>query len=174
MKKNNNKKVHLSVVFLIIILIIILIGFFIYKKYNDNLKIVNNFKLDSENKYKIITELILMNDGGSSSILYYQIDLDNGIVSKVKNHHGSPLISNPPKEYTHVYYVKKINTNIQEEIRLLLNELITNEDIYKPDKYDRIPNSFSISTLNTEKAIYNKNSINRIKLLLEKIDELKY
>ena len=134
---------------------------------------INNyiFELDSKNKYIIVTDfkwLTMRNDGGSNTSIYYQIDLDNNIISKVQEDYKANLAGTPSTK-TNVIYIKKIDTNIQKEVRTLLTEIISKEDINDSNNY----HSFTISTLNTEKIIYNKTTIESINVLLKKIDELK-
>lgn len=134
---------------------------------------INNyvFELDSKNKYTIITDLrwkTMLNDGGSHSSLYYQIDLDNNIISKVQEDYHANLGGTSSKQKS-VIYIKKIDTNIQLEVKSLVDEIITKEDINETHNY----NFFTISSLNTEKEIYNINTIENINVLLKKIDELK-
>ena len=133
---------------------------------------VNNyvFKLDSKNKYTITTDLrwkTMQNDGGSHSSIYYQIDLDNNIISKVQEDYHANL-GGTHSQQKNVIYIKKIDTNIQSEVKSLLNEIITKEDINETHNY----NFFTIKSLDAEKYIYNVNTIESINSLWEKIDEL--
>ncbi len=135
---------------------------------------INNyiFELDSKDKYIIVTDskwLTMLNDGGSNTSIYYQIDLDNNIISKVQEDYKANLLEGTPSTKTNVIYIKKIDTNIQKEVRALLTEIISKEDINDSNNY----HPFTISTLNTEKVIYNKNTIESINVLLKKMDELK-
>lgn len=129
------------------------------------------FELDSKNKYTIITDLkwkTMQNDGGSHSSLYYQIDLDNNIISKVQEDYHANLGGTPNTEKS-VIYIKKIDSNIEEDAKSLLEGIITREDINETHNY----NFFTILNLNVEKEIYNINTIENINNLLKKIDELK-
>lgn len=133
---------------------------------------VNNyvFKLDTHNKYTITTDLrwfTLQNDGGSYDNIYYQIDLDNNIISKINESYRANLLGTPSTQKD-IIYIKKINTNTQSELSSLLNEIITKEDINETNNY----NFFTIETLTNKKSIYNVNTIDSIKSLLKKIDEL--
>lgn len=134
---------------------------------------INNyiFELDSKNKYTIITDLrwkTMLNDGGSHSSIYYQVDLDNSIISKVQEDYHANL-GGSPKTEKNVIYIKKIDTNIREEVKSLLNEITTKEDINETHNY----NFFTISSFNTEKFIYNIDSIKNINNILKRFDELK-
>ena len=129
-----------------------------------------NFKLDSKNKYIVTTDyrwLTMMNDGGSNTNIYYQIDLDNNIVSQISEVYKANL-SGTSNKTKNVSYTKKINNSISQEIKSLLNEVLSSEDKNEPKNY----NSFVIETLNVEKDIYNTNTIKSLKELLKKIDEL--
>ena len=110
----------------------------------------------------------MQNDGGSHSSLYYQIDLDNNIISKVQEDYHANLGGTSSKQKS-VIYIKKIDTNIQVEVKSLVDEIITKEDINETHNY----NFFTNSRLNNEKDIYNINTIENINVLLKKIDELK-
>ena len=131
---------------------------------------INNyvFELDSKNKYTIVTDLIwetMQNDGGSHSSIYYQIDLDDNIISKVEENYHANLGGSPNTEKS-IIYIKKIDTNIQEEIKSLLNEILAKEDINNTHNY----HFFKILSLNGEKYIYNINTIEKINNILKKID----
>lgn len=128
------------------------------------------FELNSKNKYTIVTDYrwkTMQNDGGSNSSIYYQIDLDNNIISKVQEDYHANLGGTPTKQ-KNVVYIKQIAIDIQEEVKTLLTEIIDKEDINETHNY----NSFIILNLNTEKEIYNVNTIENINVLLKKIDEL--
>ena len=133
---------------------------------------VNNyvFNLDSKNKYTITTDLrwkTMQNDGGSYSSIYYQIDLDSNVISKIQEDYHANL-GNTPSKQENTIYIKKVTSNIQSEVKSLLNEIITKEDINETRNY----NSFTIKSLDDEKNIYNVNTIENINSLLKKIDEL--
>ena len=175
MEEKKSLKISLSTLLLLLaIIVIVVMVCFIYKLYKDKqskISELNNFELDSKNKYTIITDLrwnTMQNDGGSHSSLYYQIDLDNNIISKVQEDYHANLGGTSSKQKS-VIYIKKIDTNIQVEVKSLVDEIITKEDINETHNY----NFFTISSLNTEKDIYNINTIENINVLLKKIDELK-
>lgn len=129
------------------------------------------FELNSKNKYTIITDMrwkTMKNDGGSNTSIYYQIDLDNNIVSKIQEDFQANLGGSPNTEKS-ILYIKKIDTNIKEDAKTLLEEIIAKEDINETHNY----NFLTILNLNGEKEIYNMNTIENINNLLKKIDELK-
>ena len=110
------------------------------------------FELNSKNKYTIITDLrwkTMLNDGGSNSSLYYQIDLDNLIVKKIEEEYHANLNGTPSK-YIKELYTKKINDTLKKELENLLNDVLTKEDV-KDNNYDY----FTVLNLNTTKNIYN-------------------
>ncbi len=145
----------------------------VLKKTDDKIIDINNynFELNSENKYTIITDMrwkTMQNDGGSYTSVYYQIDLDNNIISKIEENFEANLggTTNTKKS---IIYTKNIESNIKEDIKLLLEEIITKQDINENNNY----NFFTILNMNIEKEIFNTNSIEKINNLLNRIDELK-
>jgi len=137
---------------------------------DDDTSIDYVFVIDSKNKYTITTDLrwkTMQNDGGSHSSIYYQIDFDNNIIIKVQEDYHANL-GGTPSQQKNVIYLKKIDTNIQLEVKSLLYEIITKEDINETLNY----NYFTIKSLDVEKNIYNVNTIESINSLLKKIDEL--
>lgn len=109
------------------------------------------FELNNKNKYTITTDLrwkTMLDDGGSHSSIYYQIDLDNNIISKVQEDCHANL-GGSSKTEKNIIYIKKIDTNIQEEVKSLLNELNIEEDINETHNC----NFFTLSSFNTKKNI---------------------
>lgn len=186
MNEKNNIKIALSIIFLIILMVIItIIGYFIYSivdnwyKPSKTLTTIGDksidienyiFELDSRNKYTLTTDSrwkTMQNDGGSNSSIYYQIDLDNNIISKIQEDYHANLGGSPKLE-KNVIYTKQIDPNIGKEINSVLTEIITKEDINETHNY----NFFTILNLHTEKNIYNIKTIENINNFLKKIDEL--
>ena len=127
------------------------------------------FELNSKNKYTIITDMrwkTMRNDGGSNTSIYYQIDLDNNIVSKIQEDFQANLGGSPNTEKS-LIYIKKIDSNIKEDAESLLEGIITKEDINETHNY----NFFTILNLNLEKEIYNTDTIENINNLFKKMDE---
>lgn len=187
-KKSLKISLFTGLLFLAIIVIVV-ISCFIYKLYKnkqladskgktseivtvtEESSNLNNyiFELNSKNKYTIITDmrwLTMQNDGGSRTSMYYEIDLDNNIVSKIQEDFQANLGSAPNTEKS-IVYTKKIDSNISEDAKLLLEEIVTKEDINETHNY----NFFTISNLSDEKNIYNTNTIKNINNLLKKIDQ---
>ena len=142
MEEKKSLKISLSTLLLLLaIIVIVVMVCFIYKLYKDKqskISELNNFELDSKNKYTIITDLrwnTMQNDGGSHSSLYYQIDLDNNIISKVQEDYHANLGGTSSKQKS-VIYIKKIDTNIQVEVKSLVDEIITKEDINETHNYN--------------------------------------
>jgi len=169
----SKKIIYIVITFLLILVLCGLINFNNKeeKMVEESLREFNDyeFKIDSNNKYEIITDMkwkTMLNDGGSNTDIYYQLDLDNNIVSKIKEKYYANL-GNKPKLEKEIIYIKKIDLNIKKEAELLLNDIISRDDV-KEDNY----NSFSILSLNFEKEIYNADTIENINKFLDKIDEL--
>ena len=187
MEENNNNhiKINLVTIILIVVLVIVtIIGLVVYiLYYNNNTKSSGNtnsissditsnyvFELDSKNKYIITTDskwMTMQDDGGSNTSVYFQIDLDNNIVSKISEYYRANLTSSPTTQKT-VLYSKKIDSNLHQELQSLLNRLLTEVDVNETHNYF----SYTIDTFNTNKSIYNINSINNIKSTLLKLDNL--
>ena len=128
------------------------------------------FKSDTQNKYIITTDsrwITMQNDGGSNTNIYYQVDLDNNIICKVVESYVANIGGTPEKR-KNIDFTKRIDNNIQLEVKDLINEVITKEDINESSNYS----FYTIEVLNNIKKIYNVNTIKSIKTLLNRIDEL--
>lgn len=168
------KTVIISSIILVLIVILGLeISYLVLKpKGNNNNPTINLdeyvFKLDNNMKYEITTDLkyyTMQNDGGSYTSQYYELDLENNIVSQKMTKYTANL-GNKPDTSTKTIYTKKIKKSLSKEINKELQELISKEDIKDSTNY----HSYSIKTLNNEKIIYNTKTINNIKEILTKID----
>lgn len=130
----------------------------------------NTFKLDTHNKYEIITDLrfkTLQNDGGSNTSIYYQIDLDNKYVIKVQEDYHANLLGTPTTDIK-IIYKKNIENDMALEIKSLINNVLTKEDTNEEKNYSY----FTILSINTKRDIYNINTIEDINKLLQKIDQV--
>ena len=130
----------------------------------------NKFEINSQNKFIITTDYrwtTMQNDGGSNTSIYYQIDLDNNTVSKVKESTSASLLGSSSKKKDTIY-TKNLNTTMQQKTKNLLNNLIALEDKNENNNY----NFFTVSGLNIEKNIYNETTIGNIKLFLQELDGL--
>ena len=126
------------------------------------------FKLDSNNKYEVTTDLkfeTLLNDGGSYTSSYYQIDLDNNKVVKIIENYKANL-GGTPETSKKVEYTKDINNDLNKEIKTLLDSLMNSEDINDSTNY----HCYTIKVMNNSKDIYNTESINKLKDIINKID----
>ncbi len=158
--------IYIGVVLLILLLGCGIAYIMLNKKTIDNY----TFKLDSKNKYEVITDmryLTMLDDGGSNTNVYYEIDLDNKIISKIQEVFHANLMGTPSTDKKNIYTIK-INNSIKKEIDNLLDEVKTKEDINDTNNY----NFFTIKSLNFEKNIYNEKTIEKIKKLLKKVDDL--
>lgn len=128
------------------------------------------FQLDSRNKYRVTTDsimLTMMNDGGSYTSVFYQIDLENNITCKVEEFHPSKLEKDQVAKKTKT--IKKIDDNLNSEIRSVVNKVIMRTDSKSEGQY----NYYILESLNREKKIYNQESIKDLRELLIKIDTFK-
>lgn len=166
-----NKKV----IYFIIVLLLVIVGIeiayiLINQSKNSNItKEEYNFSLDNSNKYEVTTDTrfkTMLNDGGSHTSIYYQIDLDKNIVNKVIYNYKANLMGTPSSSEK-IEYTKEINNKLANEISTILKEAITKDDINDTNNYSPI----TLKTLNTEKNIYNTNTINNINTILSKIDD---
>lgn len=128
------------------------------------------FEMNSNDKYEIITDLkfrTTLNDGGSYNSIYYQIDLENKVVVKVKEDYDANL-GGTPVLAKNTLYTKIIDDDICREAKALIDEVIDKEDINEEGIY----NYFTVLTLDYEKKIYNSSTISDINDLLNKFDNL--
>lgn len=108
----------------------------------------------------------LLNDGGSHQNIYYQIDLEKKVVKKYEDKY----IGFKGYEYKEkLIYEKNINYKLNNEIKYMLVALLAKDDIREKGKY--IYYTIKSNDENI-KMIYNQDSIDEIKVILNKIDEL--
>lgn len=159
------KKSKLFVVFGIIVIFVI--GIVYVASFYSN---TYTFKLNNENKYKIETAMkwkTMQNDGGSHTNIYYNVDFENNVISKIVEDYQANLGGKTKHEVSEIYN-KKLDFELQKDLKLLLVELMEKEDINENKNY----NFVTIYNLNNEKIIYNLNSIEKINEVLELIDKL--
>lgn len=128
------------------------------------------FELDSRKKYRVTTDskmTTVMNDGGTYTNIYYQIDLENNIVQKIEEFHPSKLNKEQKEKKTKT--TKKIDNTLSSEITKLFNEIVIRVDSKSEGQYSY----FVLESVNREKRIYNKDSIASLRELLKKIDDFK-
>lgn len=125
------------------------------------------FQLDSRNKFKVTTDssmITAMNDGGTYTSVFYQIDLENNITCKVEEFHPSKLEKDKVSKKQKT--IKKIDDNLSSEIRNVVNTVVMRTDSKGEGQYTY----FVLESLNREKKIYNQDSIKDLRELLKKID----
>ena len=154
-----------SKIILIISLIILGLGIicwfgknYLFNKENDEIS----------GKYTIITDMrwiTMQNDGGSHNSIYYEIDLDNKIITKIEEAYRANLGGTPTTKKS-ALYTKKINDSLVNETKELIEEIINKEDINNSNNY----HSFTIKSSNINKDIYNLDTIKIINNLLTKFD----
>ena len=186
------KKVTISIIVALLIIIgaITITIINSIKEKEKSIKIeqeIKSFKLNSENKYIITTDLklyTLADDGGSYTSNYYQIDLDNNVVEKIEEIYEANL-GGKPKTTTKRIYLKKISDYTKEELSDKLknaveyaddNENNENKENYytiKSQKYEK--KIYAINTLKDYLTVIDKINNNNIKLDNEyKIEHTKY
>ena len=121
------------------------------------------------NKYTIVTDYkyaTMMNDGGSYTNVYYEVDFKSGEIKKLEDSYvGFEGFKYQGKEL----YKKTLKGNILKELKKLVEELIKKEDINDPKNYS----TYVIKYEDKEKEIYNKDSIKLLRDRLKEIDEYK-
>ena len=156
-----SKMVKLSIFSIILMIVISTVYFFNKSDYS--------FELNSENKYKIETDMrwhTVRNDGGSHTNLYYTVDFDNNVISKIMEDYQANLAGKHKTTINEVYN-KKLDFKLQKDLKSLLVEVMEKEDVNENENYA----PYIISTLNKEKNIYNLNTIEKINNILELIDK---
>lgn len=151
-------------IWIIIISVVLLLGLgltTIFLKRN-----LTEFKLDRKSRYIVITDMKYMtmaNDGGSHTNLYYEIDLDKKVVHIVTESYRANMGGTP--ESKKKVDTKKISPQLAEDLKELFTNLLAKEDIKDPSNY----RFYTIKNMETTKNIYNTDSINSLKELLERI-----
>lgn len=156
------------VVIVIAMLILIVV---VVNNFNKKPGVVSDytFKIDNNNKYKIITDAHIVttkNEGSSYMDVYYQFDLDNNIIGRV--------VENHPSKYSSDQTVKKeeINKRIDEELKTEAKELI-DYIIYNNDKKNDVGNRYyELEGAEIKKSIYDSDTINKIKAIFIKVDNI--
>ena len=148
-------KKKLIILFIIILVIILtFIGIKVLNKDSDN----STYTITTDYKY-----LTMQNDGGSNTNIYYKFNPSKGTIKKLEdNYTGFKGYEYQGK----VIYNKAINNNTTKELKDLLNNLISKEDINNPKNYE----PYVIKYKDKEKSIYNKDSIKTLREKLEEID----
>ena len=128
------------------------------------------FKLDSNKKYEIITDqkyLTMQNDGGSHTNVYYQLDFEEAIVvKKEENYHAN--LGGTPTTDSKTIYTTLIPADLSEELQKTISDILDKEDEDDGTNYE----PYTIKTQNEEKEIYNYDTIDLLKELLDELDDL--
>lgn len=125
------------------------------------------FKNKESISYEVITNMrfkTMLNDGGSNTSVYYQMDLKDNKITKIQEDYKANLQGNARTDKK-TLYEKEISSSLSKKIANTLNNIISKEDI-KDGNY----NFYVIRFKDQSKEIYNKNSIKDIESLLNKID----
>lgn len=152
------------IVILFIVLIIIISFIIFYKLIETNKEEIN---LDNSNKYIIITDFrwkTMLNDGGSHTNIYYEIDLDKNNVNKVTESYLANLGGKPKTSKNSIFI--KIDSRLSKELSRTLNNIFQTNDINDANNYD----FYTIKKQNEEKNIYNEDTIHTIQKLIDKIE----
>lgn len=160
------KKSKMFMIFIFSIILILTIGtLYLYFFWKSDY----TFELNSENKYRIETDMqwiTMQNDGGSHTNLYYNVDFDNNVISKIVEEYQANLGGESKIKMSQIYN-KELDFKLQKDLKSLLVEVMEKEDINETKNY----NFFTITTLNTKKIIYDLNTIEKINNILELIDK---
>lgn len=132
--------------------------------YNDDsyLQIKNtsyDYKITTDSRY-----LTLQNDGGTNLNVYYQINLNENKISKYQDYY----VGFKGYEYKDkLIYEKYIDNYTNNQLKFLLESLVTKEDINDKNNYS----PYVIEFNNEEKKIYNSESIKSLENILIVIDK---
>lgn len=125
-------------------------------------------EVDDSNCIVIVTDMkyqTMLDDGGSNYNVYYKIDLDNKSIVKYEDHY----VGFRGYEYKDkVIYSKFLSDDVFNEINTLIDNILLGEDINDSNNYQ----PYVIKNSDIFKEIYNLNSINNLKNMLSKIDNL--
>jgi hypothetical protein len=127
------------------------------------------FELNNKNKYVIETDLkcnTMMNDGGSHTNLYYNIDLDKNIVQKVREKYRANL-GGTPSTTTEILYSVSINRSIKYKLKEFLEGNIV---AGRPSSANY--NFYTIISIDGVIEIYDLDTIEEIDDILFDIDML--
>lgn len=154
-----NKKSIIIVLVTVIIVIAIAFGatMAIYKGKDKN----------NDINYTIITNsrwLTMLNDGGSHTNIYYEIDLENQNVNKVTESYHANLGGEPKTNKSSDSF--KIDRKLKKELQETLDDIFQKKDINENNNYD----FYVLKKDDEEKEIYNEDTINTLEELIAKIE----
>ena len=136
---------------------------------NESLLDENKSVVES-NKYIIVTDtrwMTMRDDGGSHDNIYYEIDIEKKEVVKIGEYYHANITSGTPTTEKSIFYSITLNDELLKETKDLIDEITKKEDI----DIDKNYNFYTIKSSNEEKDIYNRDTINDIKILLNKYDD---
>ena len=126
----------------------------------ENTQISGIFTIITDKKWKTMRQ-----DGGSNDSVYYQIDLDNKVVTKVEENFYANLLGTSRTE-KNVFYTKQLDDSIINETKKIIDEIINKKDVnFSDNEY-----FFTIENSGIKKDIYNLDTIDSINELLSKFD----
>jgi predicted metal-dependent hydrolase len=175
MDKNTLDKdtiVKLLIAGLVIIVIAMLILIIVVvNNFNKKPGVVDGYTFDINNgtKYKIITDAKIMttkNDGSSYMNVYYQFDFDNNIIGRVVENHPSKYSSDQTVKKEEIN--KKVDDNLKKEARELIDYIINTTDTNIDGNY----RYYTLESSDSEQTIYNTDTINKIKAIFIKVDNI--
>lgn len=158
------KKILIFAIVILLILVVIIIG--MLKNKTKDTYTQSDFVLDNENKYIVTTNtkwISMQWDGGSHTNIYYEIDLNEKTIVE----YADKYVGFKGYEYERkIVSTKKINDVQKNELKSILNDAIKNGT----DKVEEINfNFYVISSFGNEDIkIYDKDTINNIKAIVEK------
>ena len=136
---DKDKIAKLLIIGLVVIVVAMLILIVVViNSFNKKPGVIENytFELDSNNKYKIITDAQIMttkSEGASYMDAYYQFDLDNNIVGRVVENHPSKASSDQTVKKEEIN--KKIDDNLKNEVKELIDYIMNTPDTNKDGNY---------------------------------------
>ena len=152
MKKNKIIILSICVALLVIVLFLFIFG-----------------KSKSDNKYIIQTDmkwLTMHNDGGSHTNIYYEVDFNKNIIIK-KEEIFEANLGGTPKTNKSTIYKKEMDKKISSKLKKLLDDSLEKEDVNIDNNYI----FYTIIYLDKEKNIFNTNTIEEFKDILDLIDK---
>lgn len=156
------KKILSTIIVVLLIVVLIFILNIIINKPKDYTK--SAFVLDSDNKYKITTNMkwmTMQNDGGSHINIYYQIDFNENRVIKCEDKY----VGFKGYEYEgKILYSKEISEKEKQKLKSIFENISNNSEESERSNFD----FYILSSLNHDDIrIYDKDIINNLRDILE-------
>lgn len=130
-----------------------------------------SFQIDSENKYTIITDMrfkTLRNDGGSYDSIYYQIDLDNNMVMKIREIYNANLGGEATLEVK-TLFSRRIEESTAKKIQSIIEELKATEET--EEDRDGIYTYYTLVGLDLKNDYFAPSNIKKLNSIIEMIDK---